>query len=66
MAEEALAPEGTSQVYTSYTVNNWGQAQKIYPHKWVVGSALKTRWYVLLFWHQHQRQRDVDGRPLHI
>ena len=33
--DEALAPEGTSQVYTAYTVNNWAPAQTIYPHKWV-------------------------------
>ena len=33
--EEALAPEGTSQVYTSYIVNKWLPAQTVYPHKWV-------------------------------
>jgi hypothetical protein len=27
--------EGTSQVYTSYIVNQWAAAQTVYPHKWV-------------------------------
>ena len=36
-AADSFADEfaGTSQVYSSYTVNRWTPVQKIYPHKWV-------------------------------
>lgn len=41
-AEAALVPEGTSQIYTSYVVNQFSSAQKIYPHKWVGRLSFST------------------------
>lgn len=34
-ADIPAAPEGTSQVYTSYTVNQSAALQLIYPHRWI-------------------------------
>jgi hypothetical protein len=34
-ALSANQPDGTSQTYTSYTVNQWSPAQTIYPHVWI-------------------------------
>jgi V8-like Glu-specific endopeptidase len=39
---EALAPEGTSQVYTSYDVNRWAPAVTIYPHVWMGRLSFRT------------------------
>jgi len=33
---------GTSQVFTSYYVNVWKAAQKIYPHRWIGRLSFKT------------------------
>lgn len=38
----ASAPTGTSQTYTSYTVNQWSSAQSIYPHKWIGRLSFST------------------------
>lgn len=32
---DLFAPEGTSRIYTSFTVNQFAALQPIYPHKWV-------------------------------
>lgn len=39
---ESLAPEGTSQIYTSYTVNQASALQTMYPHKWVGRISFST------------------------
>jgi hypothetical protein len=39
---DPLGLTGTSQVYTSYTVNEWQPAQTIYPHKWVGRLSFST------------------------
>lgn len=36
------APDGTSQTYTSYVVNQWQPAQTIYPHKWIGRLSFRT------------------------
>lgn len=33
---------GASQVFTSYVVNGWAAAQKIYPHKWIGRLSFNT------------------------
>jgi hypothetical protein len=41
-APDASMPTGTSQTYTSYTVNEWSSAQTIYPHKWIGRLSFST------------------------
>lgn len=36
------APDGTSQTFTSYVINQWLPAQTIYPHKWVGRLSFRT------------------------
>lgn len=39
---EPLAPEGTSQVYTAYSINNTAAVQTYYPHRWVGRISFQT------------------------
>jgi V8-like Glu-specific endopeptidase len=39
---EPLSPDGTSQIYTAYSVNNTAAVQTLYPHKWVGRVSFQT------------------------
>ena len=41
-AAEAFAPDGTSQVYTSYVVNQVAGVQTLYPHRWIGRISFST------------------------